>query len=134
MTSSRLLHRFAIALSLLALPNAGFTAESPKTSEDEYTTPTSLTPEQVQTYMALLRSHIKARIRWKAEDPLPETVCEVSVELATDGRVLARRVLQKANTDDWCAAVLRAVDAADPMPKDPTGRVPKRLVIAFRSK
>ncbi len=77
---------------------------------------------------------IKARIK-----PLivyPETlggnpVAEVEVRLSPTGAILGQRLLRKSDSPEWDAAVTRAVEKAEVLPRDTDGRVPAVIVIQF---
>jgi colicin import membrane protein len=78
---------------------------------------------------------IKARI--KPNITLTETLsgnpqAEVEVRTAPDGLILARRLIKKSGDDAWDAAVLRAIDKTERLPRDEDGRVPPVFVISFR--
>jgi colicin import membrane protein len=78
---------------------------------------------------------IKARI--KPNITLTETLtgnplAEVEVRTAPDGLILSRRLLKKSGDEAWDAAVLRAIDKTERLPRDEDGRVPPVFVISFR--
>ena len=59
---------------------------------------------------------------------------EVEVSAAAGGAIISRRVVKSSGHKDWDEAVLRAIDRTATLPRDTDGRVPPRLLIAFRPK
>ncbi|MDC8784466.1 cell envelope integrity protein TolA [Roseateles koreensis] len=78
---------------------------------------------------------IKARIRPNIIYPDTSSanpVAEVEVRTAPDGAILSRKLLKPSGDGDWDAAVLRAIDKTEILPRDTDGRVPSVLVISFK--
>lgn len=78
---------------------------------------------------------IKARIRPNitlTETPSGNPLAEVEVRTAPDGLILARRLVKPSGDAAWDAAVLRAIDKTERLPRDEDGRVPPVLIISFR--
>lgn len=78
---------------------------------------------------------IKARVRPNiiytdagAANPL----AEVEVRVAPDGTILSRRLVKPSGNAEWDAAVLRAIDKTETLPRDVDGRVPPLMVLAFQ--
>lgn len=59
---------------------------------------------------------------------------EVEVSAAPGGAIISRRLVKSSGHKDWDDAVLRAIDKTATLPRDTDGRVPPRLIIAFRPK
>jgi colicin import membrane protein len=57
---------------------------------------------------------------------------EVEVRTAPGGTIISRRLVKSSGTPEWDDAVLRAIDKAGTLPRDPDGRVPTLLIVAFR--
>jgi colicin import membrane protein len=57
---------------------------------------------------------------------------EVEVSAAPSGTILARRLVRSSGHKDWDDAVLRAIDRTGTLPRDTDGRVPPRIIVAFR--
>jgi colicin import membrane protein len=57
---------------------------------------------------------------------------EVEVSAAPSGSILARRLVRSSGNKDWDEAVLRAIDRTGSLPRDTDGRVPSRIIVAFR--
>ena len=57
---------------------------------------------------------------------------EVEVSAAPSGSILARRLVRSSGNKDWDEAVLRAIDRTGTLPRDTDGRVPSRIIVAFR--
>lgn len=84
------------------------------------------------TYSDSIRSRIRSRIRF---DPArapenPEAIFEV--EQLPTGQISAIRLVKASGRPDWDAAVRRAIEASDPLPKGPDGLVERRLELRFR--
>ncbi len=78
---------------------------------------------------------IKGRIRPNVS--FPNTLegnpsVEVEVRMAPDGRILSTRLLKASGAPEWDAAVLRAIDKTEALPRDENGRVPPALTIVYR--
>ena len=59
---------------------------------------------------------------------------EVTLQLASDGRILHQRLTHASGEPLWDAAVMRALQRVAKLPADPSGVVPPTMVIAFRPK
>ena len=59
---------------------------------------------------------------------------EVEVSAAAGGAIISRRLVKSSGHKDWDEAVLRAIDRTATLPRDTDGRVPPRLLIAFKPK
>ena len=59
-------------------------------------------------------------------------VTEIEVTTASGGSIMSSRIHKKSGYPDWDAAVLRAVDKAESLPRDVDGRVPPSLILSFR--
>ena len=57
---------------------------------------------------------------------------EVEVTTLPTGEILGRRLIRSSGHLDWDAAVLRAIDRTQRLPKDGDDRVPSPMIIAFR--
>jgi colicin import membrane protein len=81
-------------------------------------------------YAGRIKARIKPLIVYP--DSLPgNPVAEVEVRLAPGGAILGQRLLRKSESPDWDAAVMRAVEKAEMLPRDVDGRVPPVIVIQF---
>lgn len=58
----------------------------------------------------------------------------VEVRTSPDGTIISRKLTQSSGVKDWDAAVLRAIDKTEMLPRDTDGRVPSPLEISFRPK
>ena len=61
-----------------------------------------------------------------------DAVAEVEVNSAPGGSILSRRLIKSSGNKEWDEAVLRAIDKTSSLPPDTDGRVPARLIIAFK--
>ena len=60
------------------------------------------------------------------------TAAEVEVNTAPGGSIISRRLIKSSGNKDWDETVLRAIDKTSSLPPDTDGRVPARLIIAFK--
>ena len=61
-----------------------------------------------------------------------DTAAEVEVNAAPGGSIISRRLIKSSGNKDWDETVLRAIDKTRDLPPDTDGRVPARLIIAFK--
>ncbi len=78
---------------------------------------------------------IKGRIRPNVS--FPDTIpgnpkVEVDVRLAPDGRIMSSRVVKGSGVPEWDAAVLRAIERTEVLPRDEYGKVPPALIIGYQ--
>ena len=59
---------------------------------------------------------------------------EVEVTTLPTGEILGRKLVRSSGDPDWDAAVLRAIDRTQRLPRDVDGRIPSPMIIAFRPK
>jgi TonB C terminal len=123
-----------LATTLLLVGVSGWTAEPREAVPLEYAIPGSLSDEQAKAYAALVSRHVLSRVQWQGERADHAVSCDVDIGLAPDGRVVRRQVVRQVGSEGWCTAVVRGIDNAGPMPKDPNGRVPKELSISVRNR
>ena len=58
----------------------------------------------------------------------------VEVKVASDGKIVGRRLLRSSGVTAWDDAVLRAIDRTDMLPRDVDGRVPPVMELTFNPK
>lgn len=78
---------------------------------------------------------VKARVRPNivfAGTVTSDTAAEVEVNAAPGGGIISRRLIKSSGNKDWDETVLRAIDKTRDLPPDTDGRVPARLIIAFK--
>ena len=81
-------------------------------------------------YAGRIKARIKPLIVYP--DSLPgNPVAEVEVRLAPSGAIVGQRLLRKSESPEWDAAVMRALEKAEMLPRDVDGRVPSVIVIQF---
>lgn len=86
-----------------------------------------------KTYAGLLIRHVKSKLVMPDIERLPPTLeAVVEVRATATGTVLSRRLVKKSGNDAWDNAVLRAIEAASPLPRDTDGRVPTSIEITFK--
>lgn len=86
-----------------------------------------------QAYRDLLGGHVKSKLVMPDIDRLPPTLeAVVEVRATATGSVLSRRLIKPSGNSAWDNAVLRAVEAASPLPRDKDGRVPPSIEITFK--
>ena len=61
-----------------------------------------------------------------------DAIAEVEVNSAPGGSIISRRLIKSSGNKEWDEAVLRAIDKTSSLPPDTDGRVPARLIIAFK--
>jgi colicin import membrane protein len=84
-------------------------------------------------YADKVRQRVKPNITFSgAVDGNPAAV--VSVSCAPDGTILSARISSSSGNQAWDEAVLRAVQASDPMPRDVDGKAPRSFQIRFKPK
>ncbi len=84
-------------------------------------------------YAGRIRARIKPNLVFDgAVDGNP--IAEVEVKCASDGTIVARKLLKSSGNRAWDEAVLRAVDRTEVLPRDLDGKVPQSLLISFRPK
>jgi colicin import membrane protein len=80
---------------------------------------------------------IQARVRPQivfTEEISGNPVASVEVQMAPDGTIVSRRLVKSSGVRSWDAAVLRALDKTEVLPRDVDGRVHTPLIIDFKSK
>jgi colicin import membrane protein len=85
------------------------------------------------SYGGRIRARIKPNIVF-TEDIATNPTAEVEVRTSPDGTIISRKLLKTSGTASWDAAVLKAIDKTETLPRDVDGRVPPSLVISFRPK
>ena len=86
-----------------------------------------------RAYAGLLIRHVKSKLVMPDIDRLPPTLeAVVEVRATATGSVLSRRLIKPSGNSAWDNAVLRAVEAASPLPRDKDGRVPPSIEITFK--
>ncbi|MEO8152693.1 MAG: cell envelope integrity protein TolA [Rhizobacter sp.] len=82
-------------------------------------------------YAGRIKAYIKPNIL------LTDTVdgnptAEVEVQSAPDGTIISRKLIKSSGVKEWDAAVLRAIDKTEILPRDTDGSMPSPMVIAFK--
>jgi len=85
------------------------------------------------SYAGRIVARIKPNIVF-TEDISGNPTAEVEVHAASDGRILASKLIRSSGVPAWDEAVLRAIAKTEVLPRDTDGRVPSPLVISFRPK
>jgi colicin import membrane protein len=84
-------------------------------------------------YADKVRQRVKPNLNFAGSvDGNPAAI--VSVSCAPDGTILSARISSSSGNQGWDDAVLRAVQASDPMPRDVDGKAPRSFQIRFRPK
>lgn len=84
-------------------------------------------------YAGRIRAHIKPNIVF-TDDISTNPVTEVDVVTSPDGTIISRKLVKSSGVTSWDAAVLRAIDKTQTLPKDTNGLVPTPLRLVFRPK
>jgi TonB family protein len=87
-------------------------------------------PDGVQSYAERVIRRVRPRLVWSGDTQDLETV--VAVHCLPTGTITSAAVVRSSGNQDWDAAALRAVQSADPMPVDTTGRAPGTFLITLR--
>ncbi len=82
-------------------------------------------------YAGRIKARVLPNIVLTEEVPANPTA-EVEVTVAADGAIIGRKIVKKSGSKAWDDAVLRALDKTAVLPRDTDGRVPPRMVLAFR--
>lgn len=85
------------------------------------------------SYAGRIRARIKPNIVF-TEDISGNPTAEVEVRTAPEGSIIGRKLLKSSGDKAWDAAVLKAIDKTEVLPRDTDGRVPPVLVISFKPK
>ena len=85
------------------------------------------------SYGGRIRARIKPNIVF-TEDITTNPTALVEVRTSPDGTIISRKLLKSSGTPAWDAAVLKAIDKTETLPRDTDGRVPPSLEISFRPK
>lgn len=85
------------------------------------------------SYGGRIRARIKPNIVF-TEDIAANPTALVEVRTSPDGTIISRKLLKTSGTPAWDAAVLKAIDKTETLPRDVDGRVPPSLEISFRPK
>ena len=90
-------------------------------------------PEVSESYIGRIRARIKPNIVFTGGVEA-NSVAEVEIRCATDGTIVLRRLVTSSGNSDWDAAVLKAVDKTEMLPRDVDGRIPSAISVGFRHK
>lgn len=85
------------------------------------------------SYAGRIRARVKPNIVFTDDIPGNPTA-EIEVRMAPDGTIVSKRVVKSSGVSSWDAAVLRALDKTEVLPRDIDGRVHSPLIIEFRPK
>ena len=85
-----------------------------------------------QQYGGILREHVRAQLKFDTPGLPPTLETVVEIRATASGTVLSRQLLRRSGNDAWDNAVLRAIDAASPLPRDRQGTTPGVIEITFR--
>ena len=80
---------------------------------------------------------IQARVRPQivfTDEISGNPVASVEVQMAPDGTIVSRRLVKSSGVRSWDAAVLRALDKTEVLPRDVDGRIHTPLIIDFKPK
>lgn len=83
-------------------------------------------------YAERVRRKVKSNLAFDPDTVNGNPVAVVAVQMAPDGSILSRRLMQSSGNRPYDEAVLRAVERSDPLPRDINGTAPPRIVLHFR--
>jgi colicin import membrane protein len=84
-------------------------------------------------YAGRVAAYLKQKIFFDNSQVNGNPVAQVEIRTAPDGRILSRRLVQSSGVPAYDDAVLRAIDNAGVVPRDPNG-VPPVMQLNFRPK
>jgi colicin import membrane protein len=83
-------------------------------------------------YAGRIKARVKPNIVYADPGGAANPEAEVEVRCSPDGTIIARRIVKSSGLPDYDAAVLRALDKTEVLPRDTDGTVPRVMVITFR--
>jgi TonB family protein len=84
------------------------------------------------SYADRLAARIKPNITYPAQAIPGNPRVAVEVQVAPDGTIINRKILESSGYKAWDDAMLRAIDKTEILPKDTDGSVPPLIVFSFR--
>nr|WP_246257163.1 cell envelope integrity protein TolA [Pararobbsia alpina] len=81
-------------------------------------------------YSDKVHQRVRPYIEWDGDSQGLETV--IVVNCGPDGTLLSSRVQRSSGNSQWDASALKAVQSADPMPRDTDGKTPRSFTITLR--
>lgn len=82
-------------------------------------------------YASKVRKRILPHVIYDGETAANPLVI-VEIKAASDGRLISRRIVKASGNPIWDQAVLRAIDASNPLPVDDTGYAPAVFIVRMR--
>lgn len=83
-------------------------------------------------YAGLVRNAIRSQLSYPGDLSQIARAAEIEVNAAPGGSIISRKLIKSSGTSDFDEAVLRAIDKAGSLPRNPNGPVPATLIISFR--
>jgi colicin import membrane protein len=83
-------------------------------------------------YAGRIKARVKPNIVYQDPGGAANPEAEVEVRCSPDGTIIARRILKSSGLPDFDAAVLRALDKTEILPRDTDGTVPRVMILAFK--
>ena len=83
------------------------------------------------SYAGRIKARVRPNIIYTDSGP-GNPLAEVEVSVRPDGTIFSRRLVKPSGNAEWDAAVLRAIDKTETLPRDVDGRVPPLMVLAFQ--
>jgi colicin import membrane protein len=83
-------------------------------------------------YAGLVRNAIRSQLSYPGDLSQITRAAEIEVNAAPGGSIISRKLIKSSGTRDFDEAVLRAIDKAGSLPRNPNGPVPATLIISFR--
>lgn len=107
------------------LDQAGSAGAAPKGTATTTAAPSA-------AYAGLVRNAIRSQLSYTGDLSQIARAAEIEVNAAPSGSIISRKLIKSSGTRDFDEAVLRAIDKAGELPRNPSGPVPATLIIAFR--
>ncbi len=83
-----------------------------------------------ETFSAKVERLVRAKIVWDGQTYHLRTT--ISVRCASDGKLLAAKIVRSSGNPEWDAVALSAVQHSDPMPPDLDGKTPKNFRVTVQ--
>src|SRR5512140_935404 len=108
-------------------------AQANATGRDDSTGAAQRSSGPSDSYAGRIQARVRPQIVF-TDEISGNPVASVEVQMAPDGTIVSRRLVKSSGVRSWDAAVLRALDKTEVLPRDVDGRVHTPLIIDFKSK
>lgn len=84
------------------------------------------------SYGGRIIARVKPNIVFNPDDVSGNPVAEIEVRTASDGKIMARKLIKSSGNKAWDDAVLKALDKTDTLPRDTDGSIPNVMWLGFK--